>query len=324
MKRIFIVLLAVLSAFASSACRTGNVEQPPTETLETTAATTKEPTAAEEPTDEVDFGLLEVYVFGIGKADAILLITKNHTVMIDAGERKHGQFILDELEKRGIYGIDCLIVTHFHKDHVGGAAAVIENVAVKEVVVPNYGKDSAHYGRFAAAMSEAGLLASVLTETQSFDFDGVEFTLYPAWQGFYHYGGGEDDDEYEDEGEDGDMAPEENNFSIAVGVTHGENSFLFAGDAKAKRLKELLSDTKAMTWDYLKIPNHGRHNRRSAEFIYAASPRYAVITTSPDNPADGRVVSALEGIGAEIYMADKSGVYCISDGKSLDVGYTPW
>jgi beta-lactamase superfamily II metal-dependent hydrolase len=98
-----------------------------------------------------DIGFMDVFVFATGKADAILITTENHAVMIDAGENKHGTAIADYLTKRGIDTIDYLIITHFHKDHVGGADTIIRNFDVKEVIVPNYGKQSKQYSQFVSA-----------------------------------------------------------------------------------------------------------------------------------------------------------------------------
>jgi len=75
-----------------------------------TAALTEEsrPTATPEPLipsdngPNIDFGTVEIYVFDMGKADAILIITENHTVMIDTGEDIHGREIVDYLSSRNI------------------------------------------------------------------------------------------------------------------------------------------------------------------------------------------------------------------------------
>ena len=281
-----------------------------------------------------EFGVMEIFVFAIGKADTILITTENHTVMIDTGENKHGPAILDYLLRCGITEIDYLVITHFHKDHVGGAHVIINNLDVKEAVVPNYGKESKHYDRFIAAVNDAKIEQTILKEIIKFTLDGVEFTIYPSHSEYHYYGNSDiddeqDDDEYEDENEKdddddiGENITNENNFSLAVSINHGENNFLFTGDAKSKRLKELMSaeDIANTRYDYLKVPHHGRYNKRSEEFIYTVRPKYAVITCYPENPSDERVVAALENIGAEIYFTTNGGIYCESDGQSLIIEY---
>ncbi|MCL2099306.1 MAG: MBL fold metallo-hydrolase [Oscillospiraceae bacterium] len=281
-------------------------------------------------------GIMEVSVFDTGKADAILIQTETNTVMIDTGENKHGQNIAEYIQSLGITTIDYLIITHFHKDHVGGAHIILNSFEVREIIVPDYGKESQHYDRFAAAAERTGTVPLILTEPLRFTADNTEFAVFPPQSGYHFYAapsdGGRADDEYdedliEDENENEDEESEnvtnENNFSIIVSAVHGENNFLFTGDAKARRLREAMRTPEIFLtdYDYLKVPHHGRYNKRSVEFIHTVRPRYAVITTSSEIgiTADKRVVSALEEAGAEIFLTTDGGVYCLSDGERLSV-----
>jgi glyoxylase-like metal-dependent hydrolase (beta-lactamase superfamily II) len=280
-------------------------------------------------------GHMEVIVFGIGRADCILIITENHTVMIDTGSRQHGQQIIRYLRNRNINTIDCLIITHFDSDHVGGAYIVVNELDIVQVIVPNYSRDSNHLLRFRSAMSYAGIEELILTETIRFTFNDVDFIVNPSlleynyiprYDNFEFDPDGEDDDFY---GDDETMSlPTGDDYSIIVSVIHGENSFLFTGDAVTGRLLELLENEEIMDicYDFLKVPRHGRHNSRSIEFIRAISPRYAVITGFhpysldvyyPERPADERVIAALEDVGAEVFFAMSVGVRIISDGAHL-------
>jgi len=123
-----------------------------------------------------------------------------------------------------------------------------------------------------------------------------------------------------------------NDFSIIVSVTHGNNSFLFTGDAVALRLQQVLENDEIMSidYDFLKVPRHGRHNRQSVGFINEISPRYAVITGFhpslistyyPERPSDERVISALEEVGAEIFFTMTHSVRGRSDGTNLKFEY---
>jgi len=285
-----------------------------------------------------DLGIMEIYVFNIEKADAILITTENYTILIDTGERSHGQIIVDELLNRGISKIDTLIITHFHKDHLGGAATIIGTLPINEVIVPNYGKESRHYDRFNTAMNEAGLESNILTEIINFNYDNISFTIYPSLLEYHFYGDNEDESD-EGDGDEGDNddgatagyetaagdgatdAPNENNFSLAASINHGNMNFLFTGDARSRRLRELLSikEVSEIQYDFLKVPHHGRHSGRSIEFINTIRPAYAVITCSSDSPADDRVINALKNIDAKIFFTTEGSVRLISDGRSLNI-----
>lgn len=51
----------------------------------------------------------------------------------------------------------------------------------------------------------------------------------------------------------------------------------------------------------------------------AASPRYAIVTSSKDEREDDAVIDALEKVGAEVFLTRKGGVQATCDGASLMV-----
>ncbi len=128
---------------------------------------------------------LEVYCFSAGKADAFLLTTAESAVLIDAGERGFGREILAYLEEKGVEKLDCLIVTHFDQDHVGGAAKVLNSIPVAQVLQSDHPKDSTEYEKYVKALGSAGLEAVTVTETLSFTLDGVRYTVDPPRQADY-------------------------------------------------------------------------------------------------------------------------------------------
>ena len=329
--------LAVLYAGClPSADGTINTTEPRSETTGTTAMTAtttaeppEEPSETTEPEPEPEFGTMEIVVFNVGKADAILIATENHAVMIDAGEEQHGRMIVEYLLNRGITVIDYMIITHFDMDHVGGAAEIIRSLDVREVIVPNYRRASRHYIRFREAMREKAIQPLILEapDPLRFTLDGAMFTTFPSSLAFVEYiidrSADEDEEEryYDVHYNEDDELPNVNNFSLVTSITHGNKSFLFTGDAKAWRIREILQtrEIAAIDYDFLKVPHHGRYNRRSIDLINNISPTYAVITCSADRPADAEVVEALKAAGAQVYLTTNGGVYIISDGRSLKV-----
>ena len=73
---------------------------------------------------------LNIYCLKAGKADTFVLISAGGTVMIDTGLITESSKIMSFLESRHIHKLDWLIVTHFHRDHVGGAAKVLKGIRV--------------------------------------------------------------------------------------------------------------------------------------------------------------------------------------------------
>ena len=96
---------------------------------------------AYDPTESEETRKLEVFTFSIGKADAHLIRTSDAAIMIDTGENGDGAKLLEKLRALGVEKLELLILTHHDKDHIGGAARVLENIPVRQVLQSNYVKD---------------------------------------------------------------------------------------------------------------------------------------------------------------------------------------
>jgi len=249
------------------------------------------PAIAETPLAEIS-----IHFFDAGKADAFLLKTPDSTVLIDTGKNKMGKEIVSYLEDHGIETIDVLFITHFDKDHVGGADKVLESVSVGTVYEPAYVSDSKQYQQYREMISELQVPLVTLSQNMSFELDGVIYDIDVANQSYY--------------GED-----EENDFSLVISIRYGETSFLFAGDAENPRLAELLAEGIGH-YDVLKVPHHGKSEKWSAAFFEAVSPRYAVITSDEEEPEETGVVHALKQYG-EVFLTRFGPVTCMSDGRSI-------
>jgi len=251
--------------------------------------------------DEAEATELEITFFDAGKADAILLTTESGTVLIDTGERGFGKTILAFLEEQGIERVDYLIITHFDQDHVGGAAKVLNNIEVGTVLQNDSPKDSEAYEKYVKALVNAQVEPVTVQETYTFTLDGVRYTVEPHRQRQY-------------------SEDTSNNASLIVTVENGENRFLFMGDAQTERIEEYL-DTAEGTCDVLKVAHHGGEEPLLEALLEAVAPRYAVITSSDEEPESEATAAALEAAGAEVYLTRRGVVKLWSDGTDITIGY---
>jgi len=130
-------------------------------------------------------GELIVDILSVGKGDCSVLRTAGHVIMIDAGFKKTADIIDAYLEENGISRIDVLILTHFDKDHIGGAANVVSNYEIGTVYVPDYSEtelDSKHYDNYVAVRDEKGLDERVVNEVRELRLDDIVLTIYPPLQ----------------------------------------------------------------------------------------------------------------------------------------------
>ena len=121
---------------------------------------------------------LTVTFFDVGKADSMVIQSENGTVVIDCGEKGDGKELVKYLKDQDISTVDCLIVTHYDKDHVGGAAKLINKLKVKRVLGPYYQEFSEENDNFRDAMKNAGIEPEYIRTDRSFELDGAEYTVY--------------------------------------------------------------------------------------------------------------------------------------------------
>lgn len=256
--------------------------------------------ASDEVSSQAENSQAKVTFFDVGKGDAILVETGRHFMLIDSGYDETSDVLLDYMKEQNISYLDYLVVTHFDKDHVGGADWILKEIKTGTVLQPDYESDSGQYQEYVKTMEAEGVLPTLVTNTMEVFLDGADFLIYPPQRKNYE--------------------EEDNDFSLVVSMTCGEMRFLFAGDCEKERLKELLQQKEfALSHDVLKVPHHGRKEKNSEEFLTAVGARAAVITSSEEKPADEEVCRILEDIGTEIYFTKDGTITCLCDGKELQV-----
>jgi beta-lactamase superfamily II metal-dependent hydrolase len=79
-------------------------------------------------------GRLQIHFMNVGQADAAILISpRGQTVLFDVGENKC-HVPLGYLSGIGVTAVDYMVVSHFHKDHIGCTTAVLKEVPVRTFV----------------------------------------------------------------------------------------------------------------------------------------------------------------------------------------------
>lgn len=235
----------------------------------------------------------------VGKADTMIIKTSEHTVLIDTADQGEGKDIYNFCNNIGVTSLDYLILTHFDKDHVGGAKAVLDKFEnIENIIQPGYAEDSDEFFKYTAKAEEKGYVPVVPDDTMTFTLDDAIFTVYPALE-----------DEYE----------AVNNYSLAITVEYGEKMFLFAGDAENKRLGELMLQlpVRKSGYDLIKMPHHGVVEKRTDEFIKFVNPEIAVITCSQKEPADEETIQILENNNTQIFYTYNGDITFKCDGYNI-------
>lgn len=236
-------------------------------------------------------------ILKIGKADCIVINTGTHIVMIDTGEKENLPKIHYYMNEKQYTKIDMLILTHYDKDHIGGASEIIDTYGVKTVIESQISSVNEHYIDYHNTLSQLSISPIKLTKNYQFSFDNCNFEINIPKK-----------TEYE--------VKQDNNSSLVVSMINGNNRFLFCADAMELRLSELIEDNIGH-YDFVKLPYHGNYLENYSEFLNMITPEYGAITCSNKNPPSNDTLALLEEYGIKAYQTRNGTISVFSDGKQI-------
>ena len=245
---------------------------------------------------------LKVTVLKVGKADAMVLTCGDAVMVIDCGEKEDGEEVLDYLAQKGAGKVDILLITHFDKDHVGGADTVVEGIPVDRILMPDYEGTGKQYKEFVDALDDLGMEPERVAEVLNLQLGDAKVKVEPPAS----YEIPDTDDEYD------------NNFSLITTVDFGKNRLVFTGDIEEERISQWLESGKVKKCDVLKSPHHGLYNEPLEELVGVMQPSYAVICDSEKSPAGERTVSMLEENGAQCLQTKDGEITIVCDGENIE------
>lgn len=205
------------------------------------------------PLKAVPHGQVEVLQLDVGQGLAILLRTRQHTLLYDAGPR-FGEFdigqrvVLPAIRKAGVGKLDLMLLSHSDADHAGGALAVYQALPVARVL-------GGELARLPA------LLNTQLCENdQRWEWDGVTFTIW-RWE----------------------QAQEGNQASCVLMVDAQGERLLLTGDIDADAERAMIASGFNLRAHWLQAPHHGSRTSSSKTFLQAVAPQGVLISRGRNN-----------------------------------------
>ncbi|MFN8572817.1 MAG: DNA internalization-related competence protein ComEC/Rec2 [Gemmatimonadaceae bacterium] len=216
-------------------------------------------------------GVLELHLLDVGQGDAVALRTpRGHWIVVDAGPSWGGRdagaaTVVPYLRRRG-GDVAVFTLTHPHVDHVGGAAAILQDVRVSEMWDAARVFGGAAYASTLAAARDHSVSWLRVFPGLSRTIDGVRVdVLAPdsAWTA------SQDDP---------------NTSSVVLRVSFGERRILLTGDAERAEVGWLTARyASSLRADILKVGHHGSSTSSSDAFLDAVGPRLALISVGTHN-----------------------------------------
>ncbi len=257
-----------------------------------------------EKTQNSTNGKLQVHFLDIGQGDATLLVCDGHAMLVDAGNNNQGTVVQSYLQSQGIEKLDYMIGTHPDADHIGGLDVILTKFPVGKFFMPDFEKDTKTYEEVIQAAAYRHLNITYPEAGKSYPLGEATFTILGPVK------------KYSDA----------NNSSICFLLEHGENRFLFTGDAEEEAEQDIAAvyDVSA---DVYKAAHHGSRTATSKDFFQHVRPIYAVISCGDDNSyhhPHAEVLNRLRMAGVQMFRTDDQGTIVVtSDGTDLTFNCAP-
>lgn len=246
-----------------------------------------------------------IYFLNVGQGDCTIIKCNNEIMMIDCSTKNQVNTIRESIHTLEIDTIDYMIITHQHNDHIGSAIEIINDVNVKNFIMPKLSSnnnvstqtynvlintlDIKNINRIPAQYCKSFMLGDALVEI-----------LSPTVQ-----------------------SNNLNNMSVVLKVTYGENEFLFQGDSETKIENDLIRSDYDIDIDVLKVGHHGSNTSTSTKYLDATSPAIAIISSGADNSykhPNGEILKNLENKGVKAFCTALHGTITVtSNGETITI-----
>lgn len=254
---------------------------------------------------------LQVTMVDVGQAEAIgIRLPSGGAWLVDAagpgGAFDIGDRVLvPALIARGMSRLDALFVTHPDADHVGGAGAVIADLAPSRLLEGVAPARDAERDVLMAAASRAGLWVEALRAGGSIARGAVRVNVLhppaPDWE----------------------RQRARNDDSLVLEIVMGNVAVILTGDIGEGVEWEIAGRLTPGTLRVLKIAHHGSRSSTSRAFVEAVRPAAAIVSAGRGNmyghphPA---VLARLAAAGVAVFRTDRDGqIDVATDGRVVEI-----
>ena len=200
-----------------------------------------------------------ITVLDVGQGQCVLLQSKEEAYLIDCGgddAQYTATIALNALGAQGIHRLDGLILTHYDKDHAGGAVYLTQVIPVSRLYLP----DTDFQNEIRCYFEAQNLPISWVKRSTSIHCDNGKISLYPA--------------ESEAEG---------NESSMCILFQIENCDILITGDRDIYGESQLLQQANIPDLEVLVAGHHGASTSTGLELLYETKPKIAVISVGEDN-----------------------------------------
>lgn len=253
---------------------------------------------------------LQIYFIDVEGGQATLVVSPTgESLLIDTGwpgyEGRDADRIVAAAHQAGLKQIDYVLITHHHRDHVGGVPQLVDGIKVGTFVdhgpnLENSQVTRADYAAYEKAI--AGHAHVVVKPGWGLPMKGIQVRVISA-------AGDHITDPLPGAGEansycTGELSAPvddtENARSVGVLITYGQFRFLDLGDLTKKKELELACPNNLIgNVDLFLVTHHGADLSNSKALVWALHPQVAIIDNGPRkgaSPAAWQIVHDAPGL----------------------------
>ena len=258
-------------------------------------------------------GRLHVTAIDVGQGDAIFVVFPHgSTLLVDAGGLSSSsafdvgeRVVAPVIRDAGFRRLDLVALTHGDPDHVGGAAAIVEEFRPREVWEGTPVPRSEPLARLRSLAQARGARWANVCAGDHVLVDEVDvIARHPAPA-------------------DWERQKVRNDDSIVLELRWRDVSVVLTGDAGRAVEHDIAATFPPARLRVVKIPHHGSLTSSSPDFVAALHPQVAIVSAGRANHFGHPVPEVLDRYrvaGAQVYRTDQDGAVTVtSDGYSLHV-----
>ncbi|QZY56530.1 DNA internalization-related competence protein ComEC/Rec2 [Crassaminicella profunda] len=250
-------------------------------------------------------GKMEITFVDVGQGDCILIKTPmKKNILIDGGGSLQNRIDIGEdilvpfLRKNGISCIDLMILSHIHKDHIGGLISVLDHLRVKTFIM---GTDYYQSEDFKTLKEKCIKQKTKIYQCLKNDKIKIEKNVNLK---FIHPGkslvmsSGDDI----------------NNNSLITLMEYKGYNLLFTGDVEAEGEQEILRSYPKLSVDVLKVAHHGSNSSSTDAFLGLVRPKVAVIQVGKNlhGHPHKNVLERLKEKNTAVFRNDQDGAVIVT------------
>ena len=235
-----------------------------------------------------------VYFFNVGQGETSYIKSGKNSIIVDIGSIKTNlafNTVSNYFKMKNISGVDAIILSHMHIDHINGLEKYLENYSTKIILYSKPVKETEAYIDFKEIVAKHNVKTKEVKAGEIYKFGNIKIEiLLPKYKLL-------------------NVEDDINANSLVCKISVKDKNIMYMGDGTIDTEKQLLKLYDLKDIDILKVGHHGSKTSTSEEYVKQILPKYAVISAKKKiyNHPHQNVIEILKKYNVKIYITEKIG-----------------